>query len=112
MKFSYIILCLHIVFRNVDACNINKEILDLNAHAITTTIQRSIAVDQERINDNLDFIYPTLAQLTYDETSLATLVNENTELVERSRRVLRHNRLGMFVKECQGHRQVNSKKAS
>lgn len=101
MKFSYIILCLHIVFCNVDACNINKEILDLNAHAITITIQRSIAVDQGRINDNLDFIYPALGQLAYDETSLATLVSESSELVERSRQVLRHNRLGMFVKECQ-----------
>jgi len=92
---------LHLVFCHIDACSINQEILDLNAHAMTITIQRSIAVDQGRINDNLDFIHPALGQLGYDETSLAILVSENTELVERSRQVFRHNRLGMFVKECQ-----------
>lgn len=109
MKFRYVLLFLPFLHFNVDACAINEEILDLNANAIVVSIQRGITVDQERINESLDFAYLSLGDLSYDSNSFPLLVVENSEIVERFKQSLRHNRLGMFLHECQSlHDQVET----
>ncbi len=102
MKFKYIILFLQILGFNVAACSINEEILGLNANAIAVSIQRGITVERERINDSfLDFAHPCPGDVRYDPASFLSLIMDNAEIAEHFKLSLRHNRLGMFIHDCQ-----------
>ena len=102
MKFSYFILCVYALLFKIDACSINHELLGFNSNAIAVSMQRGVTVDQERINDNLDFVNQIPGSLQYDPSSFSTFISQSVSIIEQSKHVLGHNRLGMFINECQG----------